>query len=217
MKLFECILDLLYPPRCMLCRKFLPDKRRDICLRCSKKLPALMSDSPRRDIKNIRLCIAPFSYRGELRKSLHRYKFNGLTAYGRIYAEFIAKSIDENHISCDIISWVPLSKKGLRKRGYDQAELIAKELAKIKGLPCERLLVKIKDTPRQSSIKGRQARADNVSGAYRCASAEELLGKRVLLIDDIVTTGATLRECASILRGAGCNEIYAAAAASKDI
>ena len=129
MRIIDVFMDLLYPPKCMLCRKILPSSKEAVCLKCTQRLPTLASNSGRRDVKYIRLCVAPFQYRDEIRKSLHRYKFNGLTAYGRIYADFIAKSIDENGISCDIISWVPLSKRRLRERGYDQAEIIARVLA----------------------------------------------------------------------------------------
>ena len=215
MRLFDRFLDLLYPPRCMLCRRLLNEQEKDICYKCADKLPALLNFEPRRDLKNIRLCVAPFVYKDELRASLHRYKFRGIAAYGRIYADFIAKSIDENAITCDIISWVPVSKGRMRERGYDQAEIIARSLAKELGLPCERLLIKCRENRRQSSMTSKEARKHNVAGAYRCVAREELTGKRILLVDDIVTTGATLSECAAMLKSSGGIEIYAAAAAMR--
>ena len=213
MKLIDYVLDLMYPPRCILCRKILRDKEKDICHSCADIMPRLLNFEPRRDLDNIRLCVAPFVYRDELRKSLHRYKFSGAAAYGRIYADFIAKSIDENAISCDIISWVPVSKRRLRERGYDQSEIIARALADILGVPCQKLLCKVKENKRQSSLSSKEARKHNVAGAYRCISEEDLIGKRVLIVDDIVTTGETISEAAKMLKCAGCTEIYAAAAA----
>lgn len=214
MKIIDSFLNLLYPPRCIFCRKILLDDESGLCKKCQGILPKLKADECRRDIRHVRLCVFPFRYKDEVRDSLLRYKFSGAAAYGPVYADFIAKSIDENEISCDIISWVPLHKSRLRERGYDQSEIIAKSLAKRMGLPCVRLIVKEKNNKRQSSIDDKEIRMSNVSGVYRLASNEELLGKRILLIDDIITTGATIGECAATLKGAGCTEIYAAAVAA---
>ena len=197
----------------MLCRKILRDEEKDICHKCADTMLHIQNFECRRDIEHIRLCLAPFSYKDELRKSLHRYKFSGAAAYGRIYAEFIAKSIDENAISCDIISWVPVSRRRLRERGYDQAEIIARALAGELGVPCERLLCKVKENKRQSSLSSKDERKRNVAGVYRCVAKEELFGKRILLVDDIITSGETISEAAKTLKRSGCTEIYAAAAA----
>jgi len=213
MKLVDRVLDLLYPPRCMLCGKILHDYEKDICHKCADKMPRLLNFEARRDIGNIRLCLAPFAYKDELRKSLHRYKFAGAAAYGRIYAEFIAKSIDENAISCDIISWVPVSTRRLRERGYDQSEIIARALADVLDIPCVKLLCKTKENKRQSSLNSKEERKRNVTGVYRCIAKEELIGNRILLVDDIVTSGETISEAAKMLRKSGCTEIYAAAVA----
>ena len=213
MNFVEWILNLIFPPRCFLCGKILKDGEKNICEKCADVMPRLLNSECRRDIKNVTLCMAPFQYKDELRESLHRYKFNGAAAYGRIYAEFIVKSIDENAIICDIISWVPLSKRGFRKRGYDQAELIARALAERLGLPCESLLLKTRDTKRQSLLTDRGERQRNVSGAYCVAPNENVFAKRVLLVDDIVTTGSTLAECARVLKNNGCLEVYGVAAA----
>jgi len=150
-----------------------------------------------------------------VRDSLLRYKFHGVTAYGGAYADFLAKCIDESRISCDIITWVPLSRKRLRRRGYDQARILAEETAKRLGLPCVRLLEKRIDTRPQSGIGNAQMRQKNASGVYVCCDPENAAGRQILLIDDIVTTGATLSECAAMLKKAGCAGVYAAAAASR--
>ena len=87
-------------------------------------------------------CVSPFYYEGDVRQSLLRYKFGGVRAYCDIYAEFLVKTIDERAVSCDIITWVPLNAKRLRRRGYDQARLIAEETAKLMGVECVQLLTK---------------------------------------------------------------------------
>ena len=164
----------------------------------------------------MKFAVAPFPYEGAVRESLHRYKFSGVTAYARTYAEFIGKCIDENRISCDIITWVPLSRKRLRKRGYDQARLIAEDLARRQQTECRQLLGKIKDNRPQSLTGSGENRRANAAGAYVCTDPAGVKGKRILLVDDIITTGATLSECARILNEAGAAEIIAAAAASRN-
>jgi len=208
------VLDLLYPPRCAFCRKLLLDSESGVCRRCLKSLPRPPVGA-RREVRNTTFCVAPLLYEGTVRESLLRYKFHGLSAYGRVYADFLAKCIDENEISCDIITWVPLSRKRLRRRGYDQARILAEETAGRLGLPCEKLLEKRIDNKPQSSTGSMEKRMANARGVYACPDEERVRGKRILLIDDIVTTGATLSECAGVLKKTGCAEVYAAAAASR--
>lgn len=213
MRALDALLDLLFPPRCAFCRRLLPESRRGVCGDCLKKLPYVPSRAQDRGIKRLAKCVAPLYYEGDVRASLLRYKFSGVTAYRDIYAEFVAKCIDENEISCDIITWVPLSRRRLRRRGYDQARLIAEAVSKLVSVPCAGLLIKIKHNKPQSATGGASSRAANAAGVYVCADAGGVLGKRVLIIDDIVTTGSTLSECAKVLRAAGAKEVFAAAVA----
>ena len=214
--MIERILDFFYPPRCAFCRTLLrTGTGLWVCPSCLEKLPRLTRDEQRRDVSHTELVLAPLRYEGVVRESLLRYKFGGLTAYAAVYAEFLAKCIDENGISCDSITWVPLSRRRLRQRGYDQARLIAEELAKRLGLPCECFLVKRRHTRPQSGISNREKRKANAAGAYAVLNAERVKGKRVLLVDDIVTTGATLASCAGVLADAGCSAVCGAAAATR--
>ena len=216
MKLLDYLLDLLYPPRCPFCRRLLKSSADMPCAVCRKRLAGLPKGGFRREIENTACVVAPLPYEGQIRESLHRYKFSGVTAYARVYAEFIGKCIDENEISCDSITWVPLSKRRLRRRGYDQARLIAEELAARGGLRCQALLVKRVHTKPQSRTGGAAARKANAAGAYDCPNPDAVRGKRILLVDDIVTTGATLSECARVLKAAGAAEVTGAAVASRN-
>ena len=216
MRAIDWLLDLLYPPRCPFCRRLLKSNKERLCPRCRERFETLPVGGYRRELEGIRLTAAPFAYEGAVRESLHRYKFGGVTAYARTYAEFIGKCIDENEISCDIITWVPLSRRRLRKRGYDQARLIAEELSEYLHLPAEKLLEKRVDTKPQSGTGSAEKRRANAAGVYACPQPDKIRGKRILLVDDIVTTGATLCECAKMLRAAGAAEIYGAAAASRN-
>lgn len=214
MKIKELILELFFPSRCAFCRR-LTGRGRQICPDCEKKLPYTVGEDAKQYFKNIDVCVSPLYYEGSVRESLLRYKFDGCAAYGTVYGKLIAKCIDETAVSCDIITWVPLSRRRLRKRGYDQAEMIAQTVSKELGIPCERLLVKIRDNPAQSGIGNMENRQKNVSGVYQVTNRELFYGKRVMLTDDIVTTGSTISECAFMLKKAGAASVYAAAAARK--
>ena len=213
MKIIDWILDLVFPPRCAFCRRLLPGGVKGVCRFCESKLPFVPPDGQVRSFKNVDKCLTPLYYEGTVRESLHRYKFSSLTAYADIYSEFMGKCIDENGISCDIITWIPLSRRRLRKRGYDQAELLARLIAKRQGLNCTRLLKKLRDNPPQSGTGSPEKRRANVKGIYSCIKPELVKEKTILLVDDIVTTGATLSEAAGVLKKAGAAAVYCAAVA----
>ena len=200
MKLLNALLDLLYPPRCVFCSRLLRDASDPICPDCRSHLPCTGPSAEVRGLSPIAKCVAPLYYR---------------TGYAGIYAGIIGKCIDENEIFCDSITWVPVSARRLRKRGYDQSRLLAEKLAQRTGLPCEALLKKVRHTRPQSLTGDYSKRKANAKDAYRCTAPELAKGKRILLVDDIVTSGATLSECARMLRAAGAAEVFAAAVARK--
>ena len=210
MKVLDWLLDLIYPPRCAFCRRLLSGREKGVCRFCRPKLPYVPADGQVQHFRNVDKCLSPLYYHGSVKDSLHRYKFGGATAYADIYSEFIVKCIDENQISCDSITWVPLSRRRLRRRGYDQAELLAELIAKHLGQRPIRLLKKLRDTPPQSQTGSAEKRRANIAGAYACLHPEQVQGKRILLVDDIVTTGATLSEAAKVLKKAGAKEVICA-------
>lgn len=214
MKFTDKLLDLLFPPRCAFCRKLLHESERGMCRQCRKSLPYVPEGTRNENISHVRFCVAPLYYEGSVRDSLLRYKFHAVTAYKDIYAELLADCVRDSGIDCDMVTWAPLSKRRLRKRGYDQARLIAETAAKLQNKPCVRTLEKRRNNPPQSSLDGAEKRRANAAGVYRCTEADKIKGKTILIIDDIVTTGSTLSECAKVLKGAGAAEIYAAAVAS---
>lgn len=206
---FEHVLDLLFPPRCPFCRTLLRDYEKDLCLKCAGSLPRVPDSADRQDFRHIERCISPLYYTGKVRDSLLRYKFGGLRVYAKTYAALMAERLEKRELSFDMITWVPLSAKRLRSRGYDQARLLAEEIAKRCGIECERLLIKTADTPPQSGTHSREERKTNVKGVYRPAALPLIKGKSILLVDDIVTTGSTLNECARVLKAAGAESVSA--------
>ncbi len=212
MKLLDCILEFIYPTRCAFCH-CLTENGEKVCDRCRRELPQRRNPVLELRIPYVSKTICPFYYENYVRDSLLRYKFDGLRAYAEIYSEFLAKCIDETAISCDIITWVPLSKKRYRKRGYDQAQLIAENLARSMNTECEKLIEKTVNNPAQSGSGGAAKRKANVKGVYAALEPEHIRGKRILIIDDIVTTGATVSECAGVLHKCGASEVIACAVA----
>ena len=208
-------LDLLFPPRCVFCRRFVEHGSGLICPDCEKHLPYTGNGGERHgDFFSV--CIAPLYYEKDVRKSLHRYKFGGASSYAETYGPLLADSVRRNLTGeYDIISWVPVSRKRLRERGYDQARLLAEAAARALDTEAVRTLQKIRDTEKQSTIGSAEKRRANIAGAYRVPEPERVMGKRVLLIDDIVTTCSTLSECAGTLKRAGAEKVLCAALARR--
>ena len=203
--------DFFFPPKCVFCTKMLENGL--ICPECERTLP--YNQKPFKGVEFAELCTAPLKYEGRVRESVLRYKFGKKQSYSAQYAAMIAEALKRDRMeNYDEICWVPVHALRRLKRGYDQAELIVRELAEITGKPCRRYLVKTKNTGRQSRIKGAAARRANVTGAYRAAHKGELRAKRLLLVDDIITTGATASECAKTLLAAGADRVYCAAVAT---
>lgn len=204
--------DLLYPPRCVICRKFLPNSRVSLCEDCSKwqmRNKTLFFRG-----KQVTLCVSPLPYEEPFRASFHRFKFKGARFYARHYAPWLAACITQEAPDWDILTWVPISRRRRRERGYDQTRDLARETAKLLGVRAEPCLRKIQNNPAQSGIRDREARLANVKGAYAPLHPEQWQGKRILLIDDIITTGATMEECAKVLRRAGAASVCGATLAS---
>lgn len=208
MNLWSVTMDLLFPPKCPFCRSLLEDDEKLLCARCQKELPWTQGKSGERDGEFFALCVAPLRYRDRVRESVHRYKFSGVRAYAAPFATLMAQCVvDRLDGEFDCVSWVPLSRKRLRSRGYDQARLLARGVASQLGLEAVRVLDKVRHTPAQSGLEEVSARRANVLGAYSLCSGADVKGKRILLVDDVVTTGATLAECARVLLTAGAEQV----------
>ncbi len=211
MSIVTWFLDLLYPPRCTICRKLLREKETDFCAECRTKLPVL--EAPIKRGEFITRCYAVTSYSGDVAASLKRYKFRGMQQYAGAYGRLLAMQLLRMKAEFDILTWVPVSKKRRRKRGFDQSELLARTVANELGVSCVRTLDKVRDNPSQSKLKGTEARRANVINAYSSVEPERFVNRHVLLIDDIMTTGATLSECSRILLTAGAASVQCATVA----
>lgn len=207
----ERLLMLLFPARCLCCGSVVPPQE-FFCRDCAP----LVETPPTRQFRlekadRFLKARAPLYYRGGYRETLHRYKFRGERGLAGQLGRLMAGQAHAFAVDFDAVTYTPLSPKGLTERGYDQSRLLAKNVARGLGLPLLPLLEKIRETDCQHTL-GRTARFTNIRAAYRADT--QAAGKTLLLIDDIVTTGATLCQCAEALYTAGAKEVYALCAAS---
>lgn len=212
-KLLNWLLDLLYPPKCIICRKLLDDSGSAVCLHCLNTLPDYDGADPR--VKFADRCAVTFFYEEPLRASILRFKFGGMRQYAVQYGRWMAHTVrDKLEGSYDLLSWAPVSDQRRRERGFDQAELLCREAGRVLEAPVLRTLTKRVHTPAQSGLNDAAMRAANVRGAYVPFEPDAFRGKRILLIDDIVTTGSTLSECCRVLLTAGAERVVCAALAA---
>lgn len=203
------LLDLLFPPRCVFCRRLLHRGEEGICPRCQQELPWALGAEAEQTGEFFSLCASPLWYQDQVRASFHRYKFKGVRGYSRTYGRLVAQCV-QDHLAgrYDLITWVPLSRARLRQRGYDQAMLLASAAALALDDVAAETLCKVRDTEAQSGLgKNDASRRANVLSAYQVTDPALVEGRRVLLIDDIVTTGSTLTECVRVLREAGAADV----------
>lgn len=206
--IFEKILDIIYPQTCGICGK---TNKNSLCNRCKIKLEReyhFKTDNYEYDFsKNFIEHNYFFKYENLIRSQILALKFQEKPYVYKTIAYFLKnmqKSF-ENLKKYDIIVVVPISNKRKKDRGYNQTELIAKEISKIIKVPISnKILYKIKHTVPQSTLNQKQ-REKNTKGVYKAYNIKKIYNKKILIIDDIYTTGNTVNECANIIVQNGIN------------
>ena len=213
MKLYHFLMELLFPPKCVLCRKLLKSGEIDLCRECRADAPEYAGKKI--NIRFLDSFAAVWYYEGNVRRSLLRFKFYNARSYGVSYGRILAMRLQREYPDgFDMLTWVPVSRLRKLRRGYDQVELLAKAVGRELGLSPVPTLKKIRNNRPQSRLKDPAARRANVLGAYRLLEGAAVKGQRVLLLDDILTTGATAGECARVLLSVGAKEVHCAAVAA---
>lgn len=212
MGFFSGLLDLLFPPKCVLCRSVLWPGSTGLCSECAQW--ARERDMIRKGTFFGRCAIA-LPYEDRVRDAVHRFKFGDqpgcATAFGHLLADTIRSRLKDEY---EIITWVPVSRKRRRERGYDQAMLLAMAASLDLGDVAVETLKKTVDNPKQSTLSDPEVRRENVQGVYQVTEPELVAGKRILVIDDVITTGATLEEASRTLLMAGASYVVCAALCS---
>ena len=205
----EGVLDLIFTPRCVECG----DEGAYMCPAC---LGAVEPEPSPFEIGAGGAAIearAVYRFEGAARKAVHQLKYQGVTSLapslGRLMAARLAQAaVTDEPAAAMVIAPVPLHRSRLRERGYNQAELLAKEVGRRTGAPVvARLLSRAASSPPQAQARSVEDRIAAVRGAFR--AAPEAAGAAVLLVDDVCTTGSTLSACADALLGAGAARVTA--------
>lgn len=206
------LLRILFPPKCVLCRKLLSDRETDLCHGCRTEAPAFSKSKFK--LSFIARWTGVWYYKDAVRQSLLRFKFSGKCSYAGAYGRILAMKLQTSGLDdFDILTWVPVGPLRRLRRGYDQVELLAQAVGREMNVKPMHTLKKIRNTPPQSGLPDAARRRANVLNAYKAVNVQALQGKRILLLDDILTTGATASECARVLLTAGAEEVIFAAMA----
>ena len=192
-------LDLLYPRKCVGCGRagaFLCD----VCI----------AEAPRAADTvgvGLQLVLAPFEMQGAAQKAVHRLKYSGVRALAAPMGIAMAQHLERHGVAPDLIVPVPLHRSRQRERGYNQAALLAREVGGWMRVPVDAgLLERTESAGPQARSASREERQANVAGAFR--ARREVIGKSIVIVDDVTTTGATLQECAAVLRQAGARRAW---------
>ena len=207
------LLDLFFPAKCPFCGRLSPGPEPALCGRCRTQLPWAGGHFRGEGFSR---GVFLLYYEGAVRDSLLRYKFSGCAGYSQVYGQMLAQHIAEALPGAfDLVSYVPVSRRRRVSRGYDQSQLLARAVAAVYGVTVTETLRKRRHNRRQSGLDSPAARRANVRGVYEALDPARFAGQRVLLIDDIFTTGATLSEAARTLRAAGAADVVCAALAGR--
>lgn len=188
-------------PFCPMCKNGLVD-----FIRCSKHKPCAT------------FCLSPFSYDNNLIKNLlHKYKYEFIKDIGYDLANFMIESINKSKLfsysaiklTGFLIVPVPLHKKRLVWRGFNQSEILARKISEKLNIEFAEALKRIKNTKPQIEMADEKQRQENIKDAFICENPLEIKNKIIILVDDMITTGATLEECAHVLKQNGAREVWA--------
>lgn len=202
------LVDFPFPRRCVFCRARVET---DLpCPDCQRDLPWLTEREAERRYEFVSCCASALRYRDGVRRSVLNLKFHRRIGFIRTLGPITAQCA-QDHLAgrFDLVTWVPLAPGSLRDRGFDQARLLAEHVAGAFQMKPTATMKKRDGVRRQSGIRDPVRRRANVLGAYSMLDKVTVEGKRVLLVDDVVTTGSTLSECARVLRTAGCDDVVA--------
>jgi ComF family protein len=211
MAMFQDFIELFFPVVCECCGNLLYRNERTLCTRCRMRLPRthfhLDSDNPvaatfwGRINFQYATSFLYFSRAGRVQHMMHRFKYKGRREIGLLLGDLFARELrrSENFQNIDAIVPVPLHWSKQKKRGFNQSEVIARAMAPVLNAQLETEVLYRNSATETQTKKSRLLRAENVKGKFSLHHPEKIRGKHLLLIDDIITTGATIEACAQTL------------------
>jgi len=215
------ILDILSPSHCVICGKPVSSPEYNICKSCADNIKLIKDGCPvcSGSVKDgyCKICsertfyptknITLAEYSGVMKELLHKLKFNGMRRLHVPIGLLAMKELSRQDVRADIITSVPMNARKRWKRGFNQSELIAKLISKKSNIPYRTLLKEKRKTVTQREL-GLRHRFINVINRYRVIKGAIIQNRSVLILDDVFTTGATINECARILRAAGARDVF---------
>lgn len=217
----ECLSDVLFPPHCIVCESGLYQGETDVCSVCLSNLPVVNEDySPESLYLRLSVELRPsfvwayllFDSKNKTQKILHAIKYGDspdiAVRLAAIWADRIKESLLNSGI--DMIVPIPLHASKMRKRGYNQATKIAEGIQKVTGWEIEEQVLFRKRNLFVQARSKRVKRFENVKQVYAIRNTEKIKGKHILLVDDVLTTGATLEACGILLKNAGAAKVSVA-------
>ena len=230
LSILETARDLILPPHCAGCAKGIPegwwceDCREDLhpispprCESCSQPFtglvePAFFCPNCHGRVFHFECAIAVMPSRGAIRELIHGLKYRNMTWAAEPLAEFGVLGFQDPRMPDhpDFLVPVPLHPLRRRERGYNQAELLAQAISKRTGIPVLNILQRVRNTTTQTHFDRKQ-RMKNLRKAFKTRSNRQIKGRQILLVDDVLTTGSTMDECARELLAAGTDRVYALA------
>jgi len=213
MKIFVKFLSWVFcPSKCVFCNE-VTSKGISFCPDCKEKikLDPKFCYPPSVSHRDLLCCMSALPYHEQLvRNGILNLKFNHHSASASVFGEILSDMHFSAADGADIITSVPLHKSRMNDRGYNQSELIAKYYANRLGKPYQNLLIKTKRNEVQSTLTDPAKRKENVKGCYEIINNVDISGKTILIVDDVFTTGATMRECADVLKKSGAHRVIGA-------
>ena len=223
--LSNLFLDFVYPPLCISCRKLLERGGEQVCLDCWNSIRVVTKDLSLfietekklidSGVVDGLVSLYVFEKEGAFQTIVHNLKYGGVQALGVELGRRLGRVMVEKDIHADGIIPVPLHKRKLRERGYNQAERIAEGLSDVTGIPIRTEIVRRKKYTGTQTLLTLDERKDNMLGAFEVVPRSRPLvkGRIFIVVDDVVTTGATIEACAQQLVAHGAGKIIAASAA----
>ena len=197
--------DLIWPRRCVICHRLVGPAGDRLCPACAAAVPEPISGARRGS--HYRRWVSALWYEDPVRASVLRFKFSGCRFYADYYGPLLARAVEQRlGREYELLTYVAVSPLRRWRRGYDQSRLLAQAVGRLLYMPAVATLRKHNRTP-QSRIVSREEREANIRGAFTVVAPDAVRGRRILLIDDVLTTGATVSEAARVLLAAGASSV----------
>ena len=225
-RLIPFVLECLFPSKieCIVCGDELNSERaHDMCDDCFNSLPVIQKPCKKCGVSvlsdanyclackeekfSFSKAVASFDYDGVILQLVHKFKYGGAKYLAKPLASFMAETFKASGFDVDCIVPVPVTPKRGKERGYNQAALLAREVSDVAQIEYLDILKRTKDTPTQAKLS-RAERKQNLKGAFEVEDKEIIKGKKILVVDDVMTTGSTCEEIAKVLIKAKAKEVF---------